>query len=365
MMADLNSIIKTLLSFLLFFTFAFGANAQATKHDAQEVRTHQVEQGETLSSISRLYKISLKDLMEANNKVDSYIRIGECLTIPAPKTAQQPTVLIGSMYRKTAEPTNTDKPANGKEQQYHVVKEGENFYQISKQYNISPEELKTSNNLTTDIVLPGQRLIIKSTSASTQKTETAQAVDAPIKHVVTYNEQLDDILRKFKISEEQLRAWNQMAPNAKIFPTQVLIVGYESLQGNNIYQQAALPNDANTAHQQTANPDVYNKTVADLNATEAKENGILIPHAESGKGLVVEIPNSPMSKAIALYKPETVGSFIKVINPTNGKYTAVRVVGALPEHERTNGVIIKLSKPVCESLGLSGQEFNIKTEYNK
>ena len=43
---------------------------------------------------------------------------------------------------------------------YHIVQRGDTLYEISKQYRVSIKEIKKKNNLRSDRIYPGQKLIV-------------------------------------------------------------------------------------------------------------------------------------------------------------------------------------------------------------
>lgn len=74
---------------------------------------------------------------------------------------------------KTPEPQVAAKPAGQtspaepeKDSQYHQVVAKETFYSISREYNLSVDELLELNHLTlNDVIVPGQKLIIRKSPA--------------------------------------------------------------------------------------------------------------------------------------------------------------------------------------------------------
>ena len=48
-----------------------------------------------------------------------------------------------------------------KSKKYHTVKTGETLYRVSKNYNISIDELKRLNSLTSNTIFIGQKIIVR------------------------------------------------------------------------------------------------------------------------------------------------------------------------------------------------------------
>lgn len=65
-----------------------GAPASATAHPAITGNTHTVARGETLTSIAKLYKVTVDDLQNANHIEDGRkLQAGQTIIIPTPSPA--------------------------------------------------------------------------------------------------------------------------------------------------------------------------------------------------------------------------------------------------------------------------------------
>lgn len=91
-----------------------------------------VQKGDSLWKISRDYNISVKDLIELNNLTTTTLQIGDKLLVPI-QTNQEQT---------------------------YIVKRGDTLWSIAKENNITVDELKERNNLTTNLLSVGQTIII-------------------------------------------------------------------------------------------------------------------------------------------------------------------------------------------------------------
>ena len=98
----------------------------------EEYSEYIVQKGDSLWKISRDYKISVKDLIELNNLTTTTLQIGDKLLVPIQ--------------------TNNEKT--------YIVKRGDTLWSIAKENNITVNELKEKNNLTTNLLSIGQTLII-------------------------------------------------------------------------------------------------------------------------------------------------------------------------------------------------------------
>ena len=103
---------------------------------------HVVREGETLKAISSRYGVTIASLRSANNLKNDTV-------YPNMKLR-----LVSHTQKKTAQ-----KKAPVK---YHVVKKGETLTTISNKYNVDVADIKMTNNLKGDKVIPKQKLKIVS-----------------------------------------------------------------------------------------------------------------------------------------------------------------------------------------------------------
>ncbi len=92
---------------------------------------------------------------------------------------------------------------------HHMVQPGDSLFLISRKYNITIEQLKQWNNLMSDTIFVGQSLVVQNKSTST--------------HTVQAGESLWIISQKYQITISQLQAWNSLSTTT-IFTGQVLVV---------------------------------------------------------------------------------------------------------------------------------------------
>ena len=110
----------------------------------------------------------------------------------------------------------------------HVVKKGENLSIIAKKYHISVKQLKTWNNLKSDNLRIGQKLIVYSSGAPMAQAGNAKPVERSTTqkiHVVKSGETLGKIAQKYKCSVTDLKNWNnlksttiQVGQKLKVYP---------------------------------------------------------------------------------------------------------------------------------------------------
>ena len=109
--------------------------------------THTVEAGQTYYSISKLYGLTVGELLTLNSlTATDVLDVGKQLTIKAPSTGKSV---------QPAQPTTISKSPGTSQ---HIVAKGETLYRISKMYGVTIEQIQNWNKLTDVGVNEGQRL---------------------------------------------------------------------------------------------------------------------------------------------------------------------------------------------------------------
>ncbi|MBN8703265.1 MAG: transglycosylase SLT domain-containing protein [Bacteroidetes bacterium] len=132
----------------------------------EQMKTHTVRKGEKITTIANKYRCSVADIKSWNSLKSAYIKPGQKLTIymPANKSLTQNPI---SAPIKAVASTTATKPVTTKaaevvvagEYKYHILKAGDNLWSISKEYNLTLDELKKMNNFGSYYkLLPGDKI---------------------------------------------------------------------------------------------------------------------------------------------------------------------------------------------------------------
>jgi len=139
--------------------------------------TYVVKSGDTLYGIANRYNTTANELMNINNLTSNVLSIGQRILVP----------------------TITNVPTGSNE---YVVKSGDNLYSIANKYNVSVDELKNYNNLTSNILSIGQVLRIPIKGSGT--TYTVKNGDTLYSIASRYNTTVDEIKRKNNLTSNTL-----------------------------------------------------------------------------------------------------------------------------------------------------------------
>ncbi len=130
---------------------------------------HVVDQGETLYGISKRYEVPIEKLIQYNRSLNRQVlNIGDTLFV------NSETDVVAILPLENGDNTITTQRNNQEAQKdfhvgedefsravntYHTVSSGETLYRISKQYNVTVDEIKFWNNLSSNAIHPDQLLI--------------------------------------------------------------------------------------------------------------------------------------------------------------------------------------------------------------
>lgn len=111
-----------------------------------------VKAGDDVYGLSQLYALQMSYLM-AYNGLDEDDELA-----PGTTLALRSNVITGTLSAAPAKKTNSAEPAA--KVRYHVVRNGESIYTIGRKYRVSVTRLKEWNNLSSNRLARGQRIII-------------------------------------------------------------------------------------------------------------------------------------------------------------------------------------------------------------
>ena len=148
---------------------------------------------QTIYGITKQYRISETDLRKLNPELDSHMKIGDEVTLPLESIkkyggTQQNTAVTVSTAAKSVE-TIAETPAVTASEGAYVVQPKDNYYRISKQFNISKEELFALNpGLEESGLKPGEAIKIKKAGNKTSGADVFEENTNPKTKVDTENE---------------------------------------------------------------------------------------------------------------------------------------------------------------------------------
>ena len=183
--------------------------------------TYTVKAGDSLYRIAKNHNMSLQELKSLNNLSSDLIFAGQVLKVSGQVTTNQPS-------------TNTNTSQNSNQAQTsgngtYTVKAGDSLYRIAVNHNMSLQELKNLNNLSSNLIIPGQVLKVSGQATSNQpSTNTSQnSNQTQASGNGTYTVKAGDSLYRIAVNHnmslQELKNLNNLSSNL-IMPGQVLKV---------------------------------------------------------------------------------------------------------------------------------------------
>jgi membrane-bound lytic murein transglycosylase D len=161
---------------------------------------YRVHRGETLSNIARTHGTTVEQLRKINHLAKSSVNSGAYLKVP-------------SSSRQASASSRSDKPKSSSGQVY-IVKKGDTFFNVSKRFSVSRNDIADKNNISPNASLKlGQKLVFKG-GGSAAPHKVAKATASHSRHTqytVKRGDTLMHLSRKFGVSLNDLRKSNPQA----------------------------------------------------------------------------------------------------------------------------------------------------------
>lgn len=164
--------------------------------ESQEI--YIVKKGDSLWKIANKYNTTVEKLKSVNNLKTNTLSVGQKLVIPSISISPE----VSDTY---------------------IVQKGDNLWSIANKFNMTVSELKNLNNLTNNLLSIGQVLKIKDSSNNGKTTYTVQKGDS-----------LWVIANKYGITTEELKSYNNLTSNL-LSIGQVLKISQGKTSTENIY----------------------------------------------------------------------------------------------------------------------------------
>lgn len=195
---------------------------------------HKVKRGETLSSIARRYHVSSSQIKAYNRLRAKRLSKGSILRIPVRKSkyyAQDDNIKQRSEGRTSAVSR-------------YRVRQGDTLFSIANRFDVSMQEIKRLNKLTTNKVVKGQLLRLPAGKTVSdieqerprQQEQTKAKISKQVlsakdldnlgtnKYIVVKGDNLYSIARKNDVNVSKLMKLNNISLNETLVPGQILII---------------------------------------------------------------------------------------------------------------------------------------------
>ena len=189
----------TLGASLLLLTTVVNAQEKVTI-DGKSYQMHKVEQGNTLYAISRQYNVPINAIIKANPEAEYGVRVGQDIKIPLGEMSTSEVV------KKQAAGANSFL--------IHTVQKKETLYSLSKQYDVSSEEIIRLNPEAAYGLKINQQIKIPSDKKQAQTIDPKNAYPYPtFTHRVERQETLYSLSKEYQVNIEDIKKANNGLPD--------------------------------------------------------------------------------------------------------------------------------------------------------
>ena len=195
-----------------------------------QTQTHIVKRGDTLYGLGRRYNMTVAEIQAMNNLSDASLSIGQTLKVKAGPKQPEPVQTEASVQPS---PVRTVPRSSLPADFFYEIQRGDNLYRISREHNISMNELVEWNEFA-DVnvsIHPGQHIIIKDPGTSSEaQEETPERPDQELRlvrddtveeqtvviekvYIVQPKDTLYRIAREYNTSVDELKRINSLTSN--------------------------------------------------------------------------------------------------------------------------------------------------------
>lgn len=121
--------------------------------NTQNASTYVVQSGDSLWRISKKFNTSVDALVENNQLTSDALRPGQILKVTSAQASKSPAT--------TVKPT-VAKPAGSTDSKKYQAKAGDTIWSLAHRFQVSIDEIKEANHLSTNVIIIGQELKIPS-----------------------------------------------------------------------------------------------------------------------------------------------------------------------------------------------------------
>ncbi|WP_419869037.1 LysM peptidoglycan-binding domain-containing protein [Chryseobacterium sp. CT-SW4] len=205
----------------------------AVKSGSRELGKIVLQPKQTIYGITKQYRISETDLRKLNPDLDSHMKIGDEVTLPLESIKKYGEgQSLASTPVKTPDAVTETPVTSANEGETYVIQSKDNYYRISKKFNISQQELFALNpGLEEKGLKPGETIFIKKSeteiaknskttidsgnekSSSRSTVEASASADEYVTYTVQQGDTVFSIVNKYGISIDELIALNPELSN--------------------------------------------------------------------------------------------------------------------------------------------------------
>jgi LysM repeat protein len=189
--------------------------------------------GDSLWAVAKKHGVSVQELTAVNSLSGTTLKPGQTLIIPQSAADSAPAMSAA--------------PAPAAERATYTVRSGDTLGAIARRHSTTVAALKSANRMTSDILRPGQQLILPANSSSSSTVSAAaSALPAPtvaspaparssgggMTHTVAPGDTLSEIARRYGVRSSEIATANNVTDPRSLKVGQVLTIpGWQAPAG--------------------------------------------------------------------------------------------------------------------------------------
>jgi len=246
-----------------------------------------VQKGDTLYGIAKRFNTSVQSIKELNNLNNNNLYVGQILKI------------------------NNDNDTEPLECIVYTVKKGDSLYSIANKYNTTVIEIKRYNNLSSDLLNIGDRIVIPCNEESNYKIG-----EKYVTYEVVKGDSLYSIATKFKTTVDSIKKLNGLTSNS-LSIGQKLIVDDKSGVSSVLecFGEDNFDNSNYINYMVVKNDNLYNLAKKYNTSVEKIKSINNLTSNDLSIGQILKIPNTN-SNTYIVQKNESLYSIAKKFNTT-------------------------------------------------
>ena len=172
---------------------------------------HKVRKGDSLGEISDKYGVTMAEVKKWNKLKSNNVPLGKNLKII---TNERVVTTVKKLVKSEAIAAN-DKPKTvdtDKTDDYYIVQQGDNISTIARKYNVSADDLRKWNNLQDNTIQLESKIKIADITTDREEIESAPRTEVRnVEYVVQKGDNLGTIARKYGVAASDIRTWNDLS----------------------------------------------------------------------------------------------------------------------------------------------------------
>lgn len=190
-----------------------------------------VKKGDTLYSIAQAYNIPVNEIITFNQLPSTTLSINQQLLIPL------------NTDNDTTPPTTSPTPDTPSDTNIYTVEKGDSLWKIANKFGVTVDSIIKANNLTSNTIQIGDQLYIPTTIDQVPEEDDNQEATV-IKYTVKSGDSLYSIAKKYGISANELKSYNNLNSNllsigqTLLIPAKEEYMTYYVKKGDSLYSIA-------------------------------------------------------------------------------------------------------------------------------